>query len=519
MQTRILSALVRNRFTTVLLAVIAVFLLTGFQSTLELKCTPENEAACNDYCQDSNAIFAPIVFVKVTESDGKLPIARATVDLLTTPTQTSTTSIQGLVSYPYAAPGVYNFHASKEGHLPANGSVVVPEGALGLTTFEVVIPLIRTGTISGTVKDSKTGAPIIGATVTLDGAAPVTPATATSGAGGAYHFDNVPYDAFLVLKASAPPQYGLSTMNAELTDLNDGGIVNFLLSPPVAPSPFPPASVLLTLFDARTASKVPPTVVNSITLGDKPLSLNTTTGNWSITVPTPFTNQSLTINATGYAPLVRPISGDTSGSPINLSLPESATFPATPDTTKCESAANSYRITLDWQRNGAQPEDLDLLLVIPPSSGRNATCFLDNDRPGNLCLYPNSALQLENTHAKNMSVPGTFISPPPTFETVEIAKLNPGQYQVVVHDFSGDVDHKNGSLGPKLLGDPNTRATVTIYGPNIPNGSITATAPAPGLAGYYYWVPFLIDGPTGKITLVNQTYISNPQFPVECPPF
>jgi len=85
----------------------------------------------------------------------------------------------------------------------------------------------------------------------------------------------------------------------------------------------------------------------------------------------------------------------------------------------------------------------------------------------------------------------------------------------VVHDYSGEIDKAYNST---LLADPKTRATVTIYPPNGPPVYATAPVPIPGTPNYWYWVPFTIDGATGKITLANQTYASTSAFPArECP--
>jgi hypothetical protein len=134
------------------------------------------------------------------------------------------------------------------------------------------------------------------------------------------------------------------------------------------------------------------------------------------------------------------------------------------------------RITLDWQKNAkGMPADLDLQVVVPYSA-KPAGCYLDQYFHGNLCSSPYARLRLENSGGPTS----------PAMETVDIAQLTPGTYMIAVQDvLFGDP--------ATILGDPNTAATVTVYGPK---GVVSATAP---VGNYSTWVAFTIDGATGDV--------------------
>jgi hypothetical protein len=140
---------------------------------------------------------------------------------------------------------------------------------------------------------------------------------------------------------------------------------------------------------------------------------------------------------------------------------------------------------------------------VVPRANQAVGCYLDNDYRGSLCSSPNAQLRVENTHTAGS----------PIMESVDIAQLNPGTYLVVVNDYSGEIEHKDPAT---TLGDPKTAATVTVYGPK---GAVSATAPVGPTSGYWYWIPFTINGATGEVTPANPSFVPSVTgfLPNECP--
>jgi hypothetical protein len=491
MPTRLFSLIRRNRYTAVLLVLVAVPLLTGFQAVYGAGDSPDD---CGCGKSDTGAVGGLVV-----DSVTGKPIVGAVTTIATTPPQTAESDETG-VGFTHLRFGEYNVSATKAGYSP-NFVVAQVNGDGGFTEIKIVlVPL--PSSLKGKVTDVKTNAPIVNAGVSLNGTGISTRIAATDGT-GSYQFPSPPTGISLTMRATAD-KYDPKDQTAVTVNPGEDKVVDFALNPAAGPPPAPTGAVSVTLLDATTANKLPLSAINSVTWNNAPMTLNTSTGTFSLNNAAAGNNNTLAVAATGYAPVTRSgIKLDANGN-LSFTIPDSANFPTNAAAPVCESTAKSYRITLDWQRDTQRrPDDLDLLLVVP-RAGSTVGCFLDNDVRGNLCSAPNAQLRVENTH----------IASDPPVESVDIAQLNPGTYMVVVHDWGGEVDHKNTAT---FLGDPKTAATVTIYGPK---GAISATAPVGPAGGYWYWIPFTINGSTGEVTPMLQNNflpIGTAFTPQECP--
>ncbi|MEI7663488.1 MAG: carboxypeptidase regulatory-like domain-containing protein, partial [Bacteroidota bacterium] len=114
----------------------------------------------------------------VTNSVGGAAIAGATVTVNTmTPV---TTNAAGLYSVTNITPATVNVTCTKSGFVPYAGTAVITSGSV--TTLNIA--MVPNPKINGTVTDASTGAPVVGATVTIDLPSPTNPPVTMTIGGG-----------------------------------------------------------------------------------------------------------------------------------------------------------------------------------------------------------------------------------------------------------------------------------------------------------------------------------------------
>ncbi|QYM77032.1 S8 family serine peptidase [Leucobacter luti] len=161
---------------------------------------------------------------QVVNAGSGAPVSGATVSFAERG-ETWTTDVQGRFTA-RLAPGSYSLTVQRFGYETAQTAAVTVT-ANGFTELSIPVTQITVGSLTGTVLDHRTSAPIAGATVSLVG----TELTATTDAQGAYRFDALPIGAYQVravaddkaaaMSAAAPVKAALTTtVKFRLADLS-----------------------------------------------------------------------------------------------------------------------------------------------------------------------------------------------------------------------------------------------------------------------------------------------------------
>jgi len=152
----------------------------------------------------------------VTDATTSQPIAGATVSA---GAASAATNSSGVYSISGLAPGTYTATATATGYTSQSASVTVTAGSTTTQNFALTS---TTGTISGTLTDALTAAPIAGATVSYSGG------SSTTNANGQYSLAGVPPGTYS-LTASAT---GYASQTASVTASAGAATTqNFILSP------------------------------------------------------------------------------------------------------------------------------------------------------------------------------------------------------------------------------------------------------------------------------------------------
>jgi len=123
----------------------------------------------------------------VQDSDSQAPIENATMSVVGTTIQESTNA-QGHYSLPNVPAGARTVRAEATGYFAQSHNVDVPANSTATVDFQLTPQSSATGTVTGTVRDSGSQAPIAGATMSVVG----TTIQASTDAQGYYTLANVP---------------------------------------------------------------------------------------------------------------------------------------------------------------------------------------------------------------------------------------------------------------------------------------------------------------------------------------
>ena len=167
----------------------------------------------------------------VTNSVTLAAIAGATVTVTGYPPVT--TNAAGLYTVASITPGTVNVGVTATGYVPYTGTAVM----VGGTTTTKNIALAPSPKINGTVTDASTGAPVVGATVTIDLPSPTNPPVTMTIAGGVIPLTQINVTGvhnFYINKTGYDQFVGSVT----LTGGNTSALTAALLPTAVPPGPF-----------------------------------------------------------------------------------------------------------------------------------------------------------------------------------------------------------------------------------------------------------------------------------------
>lgn len=154
---------------------------------------------------------------KVTNLNTGGAISGATVSITGPATASTTTDANGNYSFTGLQPGTYSVTGTHSGYKARTYSNVTVTA--GQTTTQD-IQLTTTGRVTGTVTSSQSGAPVVGATITLQGGNLPTTDTVTTNSSGSYTSNWDPIGTYTVT-CSAP---GFSTDTISNVQITTGGL-------------------------------------------------------------------------------------------------------------------------------------------------------------------------------------------------------------------------------------------------------------------------------------------------------
>jgi len=181
---------------------------------------------------------------KVTDASTGLPISDATITAVGPENRSTSTTGNGTYSLDEVLVGDYTVTASAPGYISDSKPVTVHENVPA--TVDLALTLLP-GTVSGVVKDSSTGDPIAGATVTVDGM------SATTNSSGGYMVSDVPVGTYNVTVSA--DGYQSSSQTDITVTAGETTIADFELTPvqPLNLLLYAGVAAVATVFIAGTA--------------------------------------------------------------------------------------------------------------------------------------------------------------------------------------------------------------------------------------------------------------------------
>jgi Flp pilus assembly protein TadG len=237
-----------------------------------------NDQLTNDYALLGN----PGTLTGTVKTSGNVAVSGATV-AVSGGTQT-TTDASGNYTITNVAAGVRSVSASAVGYVSSTASVTMPAGGPATQNF-ILGP---SGTITGTITDSVTSAPISGATVQIAGVG-----TTTTLADGTYALSNIPPATYTV-SASATGYLSANRTNVVVTAGATTSNINFALVPNTG-------TITGTVRDATTGLAIPGVTVTA-TGASTGVGTTNASGVYTITPLTPGNGYTVSTSLSGYEP-------------------------------------------------------------------------------------------------------------------------------------------------------------------------------------------------------------------------